>query len=66
MLKKIEKIKGLGIAIVTPFTNKGEVDYECYKKIINYNIERGVDYIVFLGTTGESPTLSLQEKINIC
>ena len=65
MLKKIEKIKGLGIAIVTPFTNKGEVDYECYKKIINYNIERGVDYIVFLGTTGESPTLSLQEKINI-
>jgi len=65
MSKSIEKIKGLGIAIVTPFTDKGEVDYECYKKIINYNIKRGVDYIVFLGTTGESPTLSLEEKINI-
>ena len=59
------RIKGLGIAIVTPFTSKGDIDYSSLEKLINYNISGGVDYIVFLGTTGESPTLSLKEKMNI-
>jgi len=59
------KIKGLGVAIVTPFTSKGDIDYSSLERLINYNISGGVDYIVFLGTTGESPTLSLKEKIKI-
>lgn len=58
-LKK--KLRGTGVAIVTPFRN-GKVDYESLGRLISYIIDNGVDYIVTLGTTGEVPTLSAEEK----
>jgi 4-hydroxy-tetrahydrodipicolinate synthase len=52
---------GVGTAIVTPF-NDGEVDYETYKKLVEWQLESGVQAIVVAGTTGEGATLSLFER----
>ncbi|MDE5636981.1 MAG: 4-hydroxy-tetrahydrodipicolinate synthase [Alistipes sp.] len=54
--------KGVGVAMVTPFTQDGRVDYEALARMIDYVIEGGVDYIVALGTTAETPTLYIQER----
>lgn len=54
--------KGTGVAIVTPFTSKKEVDYVSLGKLIDFIVEGGVQYIVSLGTTGETPVLSKEEK----
>ena len=58
----IEKFKGTGTAIVTPFHKEGNIDFKSFEKIINYQISHGVDYLVFMGTTGESVTLNADEK----
>lgn len=58
-------MRGTGVALVTPFDEKGEVDFSSLTGLINYVIENGVDYVVSLGTTGETPTLSKEEKIAI-
>ena len=58
-------LTGTGIAIVTPFLEEGGVDFIGLEKLLNHNIEGGVDYIVVLGTTGESAVLSADEKIAI-
>ncbi|MFR9649125.1 MAG: 4-hydroxy-tetrahydrodipicolinate synthase [Rikenellaceae bacterium] len=55
-------LKGVGVAIITPFTQDGRVDYEGLARMVNYVIEGGVDYIVALGTTAETPTLYIQER----
>jgi len=56
---------GTGVALVTPFNSNGSVDYISFEKIIESTIKGGVDYLVVLGTTSESPTLSENEKENI-
>ena len=56
------KFYGTGVAMVTPFHADGQVDYDGLKKLINYLIDGGVEYLVSLGTTGESVTLSSDEK----
>ena len=58
----MKKIKGTGVAIVTPFKNDLSVDFAALGRIINHVISGGVNYIVALGTTGESVTLSKEEK----
>ena len=57
--------KGCGTAIVTPFTEDGEVDFETLRKLIDFQILEGVDSIIVCGTTGESATLSTEEKKEI-
>lgn len=59
--KNQKKFRGVYTAIVTPFKKDESVDYEALKKIIEFQIESGVDGIVPCGTTGESPTLSTEE-----
>lgn len=54
--------KGLGVALVTPFKEDLSIDYEALGNLISHVITGGVDYIVVLGTTAETPTLSLEEK----
>jgi 4-hydroxy-tetrahydrodipicolinate synthase len=54
--------KGTGVAIVTPFTSKGNIDNKGLKKLVNHLINSNVDYIVALGTTGEAATLNKEEK----
>ncbi|MBK6986576.1 MAG: 4-hydroxy-tetrahydrodipicolinate synthase [Bacteroidetes bacterium] len=53
---------GTGVAIVTPFTTKGEVDFPALTKLVEHIIKGRVEYIVVLGTTGETATLSKEEK----
>lgn len=57
--------KGLGIALVTPFTADGEVDYKAIKRLVEYQIQNGADFLCILATTGETPCLSTEEKNNI-
>ena len=45
--------KGLGIALVTPFNEDGSVDYESLKRLVDYQINNGADFLCILGTTGE-------------
>jgi len=56
---------GTGIAIVTPFTKDGIVDHKALANIVEYNIDNGTNYIVISGTTGESVTITKQEKQDI-
>jgi 4-hydroxy-tetrahydrodipicolinate synthase len=58
----MNKFHGTGVAVVTPFQTNGQVDYDGLKNVINYLIDGGVEYLVSLGTTGESATLSQAEK----
>ncbi len=59
------KLAGVGAAMITPFTPDGRVDYEALARMIDYVIDGGVDYIVALGTTAETPTLYLPERAAI-
>ena len=60
-----KRLKGTGVALVTPFHNDGSVDYQALEKLINHTIKGGVDFLVALGTTAETPTLTLEEKQKI-
>ena len=59
------KLRGTGVALVTPFTKIGAVDYNGLEKLIEHCIHGGVEYLVSLGTTGESVTLSAEEKLDV-
>lgn len=57
--------KGCCTALITPFEDNGEINYEAFAKIIEDQIQAGVSALLFLGTTGESPTLSHEEKVDV-
>ena len=57
--------KGLGVALVTPFTATGEVDYTSLRRLLDYQLANGTDFLCVLGTTAETPTLTDEEKQNI-
>jgi 4-hydroxy-tetrahydrodipicolinate synthase len=59
---QVNSLKGLGVAMVTPFSVDGEIDFTALSKLTTFLIEGGVDYLVVQGTTGESPVLSKEEK----
>ncbi len=58
-------LKGTGVAIITPFKKNGEIDYSAYKLLIDYYFNNGISYLVILGTTGESHTITFDEKCQI-
>lgn len=55
-------LKGVGVALVTPFNEDLSVDFDSLTRLVEYNIENGTDYLVVLGTTAEAATLSAEEK----
>ena len=59
------ELQGTGVALVTPFKTNTEVDYDALGKLIDFDIDNGVEYLVSLGTTGETPTLTAKEKADI-
>jgi 4-hydroxy-tetrahydrodipicolinate synthase len=63
--EEIMNLTGTGVAIVTPFKKDLSVDFNSLGKVINHTISGGVNYIVTLGTTGETPVLSKEEKKDI-
>lgn len=60
-----ELLRGTGVALVTPFKQNMEIDFAALERVINYVIDNGAEYVVTLGTTGETPTLSKDEKIEL-
>ena len=59
------KFLGMGVALVTPFKSDLSVDHDALTNIVNFNIDNGTDYLVICGTTGESVTVTKQEKRDI-
>ncbi len=59
------RFKGLGVALVTPFTKNGEVDYVALRRLLDYQLSNGVDFLCILATTGETPCLTMDEKRKI-
>jgi 4-hydroxy-tetrahydrodipicolinate synthase len=64
-MRKHNEFRGTGVAMVTPFKLNGEVDYQALAKIVEHLIRGKVEYLVVLGTTGESSTLSKEEKRSV-
>ena len=60
-----ETLRGTGVALITPFQSNTGIDYTALEKVIDFVITGGVEYVVTLGTTGETPTLSKEEKKQI-
>ncbi len=58
----MKKFRGIGVAIVTPFKNDSSIDFAAMGRVVNHVINGGVNYIVVMGTTGESATLTKDEK----
>ena len=61
----MKEIQGHGVAIITPFKRDGKIDFDALQVIVNHLIAGGVDFIVLLGTTAETATLSKEEKISL-
>ena len=61
----MSKFLGTGVALVTPFQSDLSVNHEALTNIVNFNIDNGVDYLVINGTTGESATITSEEKLKI-
>ncbi|MDP1842664.1 MAG: 4-hydroxy-tetrahydrodipicolinate synthase, partial [Sediminibacterium sp.] len=60
-----QKLRGTGVALITPFTKDNAIDFNALGKVIDAMINGGVEYLVSLGTTGETPVLSNPEKVDI-
>ncbi len=58
-------LTGLGVALITPFKEDNSIDYEALSRLVHFHLENGTDYIVALGTTAETPTLSKNEKNDV-
>ena len=59
----MEELKGTGVALITPFKEDGSVDVLALKNVVAHNIAGNIDYLVVLGTTAESVTLTKTEKL---
>ena len=57
-----QQLKGTGVALITPFQKNGKIDFSALEKLVNHVIKGGVDFLVALGTTAETPTLTATEK----
>ena len=60
----MKQLTGCGTALLTPFRG-GEVDYEAFAATVDWQVATGIDFLVPLGTTGETPTLSESEKLQV-
>jgi 4-hydroxy-tetrahydrodipicolinate synthase len=60
-----EQLRGTGVALVTPFNSDLEIDFDALKRVIDFVISGGAEYVITLGSTGETPTLSKEEKVDL-
>ena len=61
----MQKFVGTGVALITPFNSDLTVDFDALKKLVAFNIDNGINYLVINGTTGESATITPEEKKEI-
>lgn len=57
--------RGLGIALITPFTETGNIDFDALKRLVDYQMNNGADFLCILATTGETPCLTKQERLDV-
>jgi len=57
--------RGLGIALITPFKTDGSVDYQALKRLVEFQIDNGADFLCILATTGEAPCLAIALKCSM-
>jgi 4-hydroxy-tetrahydrodipicolinate synthase len=62
MNKKPVRPEGSWVALVTPFDARGEVDMGCFRRLVDFHVASGTDGLIFMGSTGESPSLSMEER----
>src|SRR6476620_5163042 len=60
-----ETLRGTGVALVTPFNSRGAIDFDALGRVIDFVIDGSVEYLVTLGTTGETPVLTKREKTDL-
>jgi 4-hydroxy-tetrahydrodipicolinate synthase len=60
-----EQFRGTGVAVVSPFSHSGNIDFSAFEKLLEHVVGNGINYIVALGTTGESVTLSRDERVAV-
>lgn len=60
-----KRLKGMGVALITPFNEDGSVDFDSLMKLVDYQLQNGTDFLCVLGTTAETPTLTAEEKREI-
>lgn len=65
MCRSIDTLKGMGVALITPFHEDKSIDFNSLEKLLEYVIEGNADYLVVLGTTAETPALSSDERLEI-
>ena len=58
----MKELIGTGVALITPFDDQGAIDFDALSRLVNFQIEQGINYLVVLGTTAESVTLTKTEK----
>ncbi|MDR1762405.1 MAG: 4-hydroxy-tetrahydrodipicolinate synthase [Dysgonamonadaceae bacterium] len=58
-------LKGMGVALITPFKSGGSVDFDALARLVDFQLQNGTDYLVVLGTTAETPTLTAEEQKDI-
>jgi 4-hydroxy-tetrahydrodipicolinate synthase len=63
--KRVKMFKGVGTALITPFDKNSDLDYTALRKIIQFQLNGGVDALIILGTTGESPVINVEERKKI-
>ena len=59
------KLTGMGVALITPFKSDESIDFDALARLVEYQIKNGTDYLVVLGTTAETPTLTEKEKEDV-
>ena len=59
------RLKGMGVALITPFKEDDSVDYDALLRLVDYQLQNGTDFLCVLGTTAETPTLTSEEKLKI-
>ncbi len=64
-MTKLDELRGCGTALVTPFTADGRVDEPALKRLVAFQIDHGIDFLVPCGTTGENPTLTVEEHLRV-
>lgn len=64
-MKKLQNLQGCGTALVTPFKDDGRIDEEALKRLVDFQIEEGIDFLVPCGTTGESATMTVDEHLRV-
>ena len=62
---KRKELRGMGVALITPFNIDGSVDYAALDRLVDYQVENNTDFLCVLGTTAETPTLSADEQFKV-